>query len=87
MGEQEGIYVIGAGGYAKVIVATLQAAVSKITGLLDDNRFAHGETVLGVPVFRSLAVLEPLGWESALIAKGGNGVRREPDRHFSAQLQ
>lgn len=43
------IAVIGAGGHAKVVVATLLAAGHTVAGLFDDQR-PDGESVLGIPV-------------------------------------
>ena len=44
------VAVLGAGGHAKVLVATLQAAGIEVIGLFDDDRSRHGSEVLGVRV-------------------------------------
>ncbi|MEO8584637.1 MAG: acetyltransferase [Acidobacteriota bacterium] len=44
------VAVLGAGGHAKVVVATLQAAGIEVIGVFDDDRSRHGSDVLGVRV-------------------------------------
>lgn len=43
------IYLIGAGGHAKVILALLEAQRRKCLGIYDDNEQRHGTTLLDVP--------------------------------------
>lgn len=66
--------VIGAGGHAKVVIATLQAAGHTVTGLYDDRK-TIGESVAGIPVLGAV----PAAVESGLhtvIAVGSNAARR-----------
>ena len=53
------VAVLGAGGHAKVVIATLQAAGRTVRGCFDDAVGAHGTSILGVPV------LGPAVWRRA----------------------
>lgn len=71
-----GVLVVGAGGHAKVAIATLQAVGLEVAGVLDDRTELWGETVLGCPVLGGREQLEhTLG--RAVLAIGSNAVRRE----------
>ena len=48
-GSADGVVVLGAGGHAKVVVATLQAAGYGIAAVLDDDPDVWGKLLLGVP--------------------------------------
>jgi FlaA1/EpsC-like NDP-sugar epimerase len=50
MSSTESIYIVGAGGHAKVVVAMCRALAINVDGLLDENPDLRGQTVLGVPV-------------------------------------
>lgn len=69
------VYVIGGGGHAKVVIATLQAAGKTIAGVLDDEAAKHGTTLLGVPVLGPVERARESEHE-AVIAVGDNGTRR-----------
>lgn len=68
------VAVIGAGGHAKVVVATLQSLNWPILGCYDNDRAAWGRQVLGVPVRGGPAELP--ADTPAVIAIGDNAVRR-----------
>jgi len=51
------IFIIGAGGHAKVVLSVAQACGFKVTALLDDAPAKHGTQVLGVPVTSDLTSL------------------------------
>lgn len=69
-----GIYVIGAGGHAKVVVSTLRAIGSDIAGVLDEDVSKIGSEVLGVKVIGVVADCSGKG-NQAVIAIGNNKVR------------
>jgi sugar O-acyltransferase (sialic acid O-acetyltransferase NeuD family) len=70
------IYVIGAGGHAKVVIATLQAMGAEVAEVLDDDVAKHGAILLGIPV--SGPVERAAGGDrKAIIAIGDNVVRRK----------
>lgn len=47
--------VLGAGGHAKVVIATLQAAGWEVASAWDDAEERHGSRILGVPVRGAIA--------------------------------
>lgn len=75
----EPIWVIGAGGHARVVIDTLQTLEGiKIAGILDDA-FPNVSPVLGVPVLGPAtpeSVIR-LGVRRAFLAIGSNPVRAE----------
>ncbi|MHC8508105.1 MAG: NeuD/PglB/VioB family sugar acetyltransferase [Rhodospirillales bacterium] len=84
------VYVIGAGGHAKVVTAALLAAGVQPAGLIDADAARHGERVLGVPVIRDdslLAAMTP--GETALYNgvgfTGRSDARIQVFERFTAQ--
>ena len=69
------VLVVGAGGHAKVVIATLRAAGHAIAGVLDDAPEPVGRTVLGIPVIGPIARLGDHDGP-AVLAIGSNRVRR-----------
>jgi sugar O-acyltransferase (sialic acid O-acetyltransferase NeuD family) len=72
------VWIIGAGGHAKVVIATLRAAgEAEIAGVIDDDPRRLGERVLGVPVVGDTtpATIARLGIRRAVIAIGANQAR------------
>jgi sugar O-acyltransferase (sialic acid O-acetyltransferase NeuD family) len=70
------IFVIGAGGHAKVVLAALIEQGCGVNGVLDDNQALHGTELLGVPVVGGTQLLENSSDVRAVIAIGSNNVRR-----------
>ena len=70
------VWVIGAGGHAKVVIATLRAAGRDIAGVLDDDATKHGGSVLGVPVVGPVERAADAEHE-AIVAVGANRVRKQ----------
>ena len=69
------VLVIGAGGHAKVVIATLRASGTDVAGVLDDDATKHGSLVLGVPVLGALdRAVE--GEHEVVIAVGHNAARK-----------
>ena len=71
------VVVIGAGGHAKVVIATLQAAGFAVAALLDDDPARAGSVLLGVEVQGTTADLLRVERVPAVIAVGDNRSRRE----------
>ncbi len=69
------VLVIGAGGHAKVVIATLRAAGLAVAGVLDDDAAKHGRMVLGVPVVGAVERAAE-GDHEAVIAVGHNATRK-----------
>ena len=68
------VLVVGAGGHAKVVIATLQALGETVAGCVDDDPAAVGRRVLGVPVTGAVdAVATHQG--GAVLAIGSNAAR------------
>lgn len=70
------VTVIGAGGHAKVVIATLRAAGTTVATVLDDDPVHHGRTVLGVEVTGAADALADLDTRRAVLAVGDNRSRR-----------
>jgi sugar O-acyltransferase (sialic acid O-acetyltransferase NeuD family) len=80
--ELEPVIVIGAGGHAKVVISTLEAAGHKVTAVYDDDHAKFGADVLGVPVRGALAELGSGFRGKAIIAIGDNATRVKVARQF-----
>lgn len=74
----ERLWIIGAGGHAKVVISTARAAGWQIAGVWDDNPALAGTAVLDAPVTGPIP--EPEWWqaqpEPAFLAIGSNRVRQ-----------
>lgn len=68
--------LLGAGGHAKVILATALAAGWSCRGLYDDDPAKAGTTVLGVPVLGPLPEAAALAQDEVLIGFGSNAFRK-----------
>lgn len=71
-----GLIIVGAGGHAKVIIATAQALGIAIRGLYDDDPTVHGQRVLGIPVSGACRDIDAPEGSTAILAIGSNIVRR-----------
>lgn len=68
------VVVVGAGGHAKVVVSTLQAAGFTVASIYDDDPKKQGIEVLGVPVVGRVSSLDPSSARGVL-AIGDNAIR------------
>jgi UDP-perosamine 4-acetyltransferase len=85
----ETVWVIGGGGHAKVVIATLLATGDfTVGGVLDDDLSRHGERVLDVAIVgdTSLDTLDRLGVERAVIAIGSNRARAAVAARLGAKV-
>lgn len=78
-----GVYVIGAGGHAKVVVSTLLAAGIPVDGLFDDDMQKIGSVILGVKVLGTLADAKALAPQSGVIGIGDNRARKRIAEEFA----
>lgn len=69
------VIIVGAGGHAKVVISTLQAAGHKVIGCVDDNPETHSSLVLGVPVIGSVRLISDHKG-SVTLAIGNNAIRK-----------
>jgi sugar O-acyltransferase (sialic acid O-acetyltransferase NeuD family) len=74
--ESVDVYVVGAGGHAKVIVYCLACAGRRAVGVFDDDPARLGQIVAGVPVLGTTAELGRFPRRPAIIAIGNNRVRQ-----------
>lgn len=74
---RKGIVVLGAGGHASVVIATLQAAGINVAAAYDDDSTKHGQMLLGIPIRGSLSDVEPSEKRAAVVALGDSGLRRD----------
>jgi len=78
-----GVLVVGAGGHAKVVLATLSAAHETVEGLLDSQPSRWGTSFLGYSVLGGLDQLERPGIR-AILAIGNNQVRQTLSERYTA---
>ena len=83
-GEESGVCVVGAGGHAKVVIATLLAAGARIRGAYDDRKSLWGQRILGVEVLGSLDSLDREASPAGVLAIGSNSLRRDLAERFAA---
>jgi sugar O-acyltransferase (sialic acid O-acetyltransferase NeuD family) len=76
------IVVVGAGGHAKVVIATVRAAGGDVVTAYDDDEGRWGQQILGVPV-KGPVSSEEIGSAPAIIAIGNNRARQS----FAERLQ
>lgn len=69
------VSVLGAGGHAKVVIATLRAAGYNVRAVYDDDPVHHGRTVHGVPVVGSVDAYAAVRDMPCCIAIGSNRHR------------
>jgi sugar O-acyltransferase (sialic acid O-acetyltransferase NeuD family) len=69
-----GVVVIGAGGHAKVVLATLEAAGMGAAAVLDDNEELWGSELLGVEIQGPVSRAAELG-SRGILAIGANRSR------------
>lgn len=71
------IAIIGAGGHAKVVIQTLQAAGEYVSAIYDDDSSRWGEQINGVPITGPIDTLKQMPGHPAMIAIGNNQVRKQ----------
>lgn len=81
--NDEPLWIIGAGGHARVVLATALAAGVPVAGCVDENRATHGSSILGVTVLGDDAVL-PDG-AVCIVAIGDQAVRAKLVEQFGAK--
>jgi shikimate 5-dehydrogenase len=79
MNDGREVYVVGAGGHAKVVVSTLQAAGYTVKGLFDDDPEKGAKSVLCAPVLGPTAEFGLLKHRRAVISVGDNASPKDLD--------
>lgn len=77
------LVVIGGGGHAKVVIATLDALGRRPTAVYDDDPTTHGTEILGVPVVGTPAEVADRSDLEGILAVGHNASREERVRGLS----
>jgi len=81
MNARRPVHVIGAGGHAKVVAATLRAAGYEIVRIFDDNPARWGQTMAGgIPIEGPIASAQEHQDIPAVLAIGDNRVRQRLSR-------
>jgi sugar O-acyltransferase (sialic acid O-acetyltransferase NeuD family) len=80
-----GIYVIGAGGHARVVLATARRLGLRPAGVFDDDSGKRGRTLDGVEVLGPVASMADHPRLPAVIAIGDNRVRARLARELDQQ--
>lgn len=70
------VYVVGGGGHAKVVVATLMELGIRPTAVLDDDADKWGSNILGLPVVGPTSLLGEEAAPGAVLAVGDNRLRK-----------
>lgn len=78
--SSERIAVLGAGGHAMVVVATLQACGRNVVAVYDDAEQRWGGDVLGVPVVGPVDAVRSSDCTHGVIGIGDNRVRERISR-------
>jgi len=69
------LYIIGAGGHAKVVLSTVLEAGLSVDGLFDDDPQKQGIEILGVPVIGTVSNAKRRGPARGVLAIGDNRTR------------
>ena len=73
---QEGVYVLGAGGHAKVVCSALRAQRRSIAAIFDDRLELQGQLLDGIPIVGPIAEIPDTSESICIIAIGDNAKRR-----------
>ena len=88
--QPEKIYVIGAGGHAKVAVCAAQLSGKEVVAIFDDATEKHGSAICGVPVVGNIGSILKSPPLPTLIAIGENRLRlqlaTELDLHWATVI-
>ena len=71
----DNIVIVGAGGHAKVVIATVRAAGGDVIAAYDDDESRWGQEILGVTIKGHVSPGE-IGSAPAIIAIGNNRARK-----------
>lgn len=82
----KGIYVIGASGHAKVIIAAIRAGGSVCSGVFDDDEKFYGKNIMGIPVLGKVSDIPDKDSTKAVIAIGQNYIRKKVKEMFTHVL-
>jgi sugar O-acyltransferase (sialic acid O-acetyltransferase NeuD family) len=70
------VYVIGAGGHAKVVIRALEDLGYRVAVVFDDDQRLAGRSVVGIPIVGPIERITDQPCRPAVIAIGNNAIRR-----------
>lgn len=76
MSDYPKVFVIGAGGHAKVVISALLASGFDVGGVYDDDESKRGDKLLGIPVRGLTSEIGRMDEAFAVIAVGNNAARK-----------
>jgi sugar O-acyltransferase (sialic acid O-acetyltransferase NeuD family) len=79
------VFVVGGGGHAKVVIATLQAAGLPVGAAFDDDPSKWGRSLLGVPIQGPIDDLPRGDGSGAVLAIGDNRRRLQMSQRLAAR--
>ncbi|MFZ2348901.1 MAG: acetyltransferase [Candidatus Bipolaricaulis anaerobius] len=71
-----GLYVIGGGGHAKVVLSTLVEAGIPVAGIFDDDLQKQGLVLMGHKVIGTISAAKAMPSQTGVIAIGANQIRQ-----------
>jgi sugar O-acyltransferase (sialic acid O-acetyltransferase NeuD family) len=77
------LFVLGAGGHAKVVISILRETGFRIKGVLDDDPTRWGQDIMEIPVLGPVDDLATLQDVRGVIAIGNNKIRKELAEKYS----
>lgn len=78
------VIIVGTGGHAKVVIATVRAAGGDVVAAYDDDQARWGQQIQGVPIQGPISN-EKIGKAPAIIAIGNNRARKAIATQLQAQ--
>ena len=76
------VYVIGAGGHAKVIIAALNANSVQCVGVFDDDSLLWGKKIMDIPILGPIDDMSDVASTIAVNAIGNNSIRKTVCQRF-----
>lgn len=74
--EVKSVCVLGAGGHAKVVISTLQAAGYRVEAVYDDDEHKWGQNLLDIPIVGAIAQGIASKDKQIILAIGNNATRK-----------
>ena len=74
--QSDPVYIIGAGGHAKVVISALLANAVSCAGVFDDDSLLWGKKILDIPIIGAIEELRDASSITAVNAIGNNSTRR-----------
>lgn len=82
--DARSVCVLGAGGHAKVVISTLQAAGYRVAAVYDDDPQKWGQRLLDIPIVGAIAPERVPAGQPVVLAIGKNATRKVVAARFVA---